>query len=455
MARQADRGTMSGRMMRLRERVLGFIWAGDLRRLPLPRRYLVLLLRLGYAVLRELARGELNLRAMSMVYTTLLALVPLLAFAFSVLKGFGVHNQLEPILLRFLAPLGEKGGEVASHIVQFVSRMDVSVLGGLGLAMLIYVVLSLLQKIESAFNYVWQVERLRGIGQRFSGYLSVLLVGPVLVFGALAMTATVLSNRLVQWLIGIEPFGTLFVETSRLLPYLLVAGAFTLFYAFIPNTRVKLYAAIGGGLAAGILWQTLGWGFALFIASSAQYAAIYSSFAILILLLIWLYISWLILLVGAQIAFFIQHPHYLTRRRVRLELSGRLKEHAALAVMYLVAEQHHDHAVPWTVSALAARLDLPPLPLERLVAMLIAAGYLADNCDEPPHLFMAQDIATVRVADVLDAIARADEDRLPSSATASVAPVDAVMDRIRTGRAALLGDLTLRDLLDDVRPKDS
>ena len=104
-----------------------------------------------------------------------------------------------------------------------------------------------LQKIESAFNHVWHIERTRGLGQRFSSYLSVVLVGPVLVFGALAITATVMNNRLVQWLIGIEPFGTLVLETSRLVPYLLIVGAFTFFYTFIPNTRVKLTAALGGG----------------------------------------------------------------------------------------------------------------------------------------------------------------------------------------------------------------
>lgn len=437
-------------LLRLRDLLLAFIWDGDIRQMATPRRQLVKLLRLGYVVAREFAGGELNLRAMSMVYTTLLSTVPLLAFAFSVLKGFGVHNQLEPLLHQFLAPLGPKGDELAGHILGFVSRMDVSVLGGLGLAMLIYTVLSLLQKIESAFNHVWHIERTRGLGQRFSSYLSVVLVGPVLVFGALAITASVMNNRLVQWLIGIEPLGTLIVESSRLVPYLLIVGAFTFVYTFIPNTRVKLIAALGGGLIAGFLWQSTGWAFAAFIASSAQYAAIYSSFAILFLLLIWLYINWLIVLVGAQIAFFIQNPHYLSRSRVRLELSDRLKEHLALAVMYLIADQHHRHAPAWTVPALAARLNLPVAPLEKLVAQLIGAGYLVETCDEPPQLIAARDNATVRVTELLDAVRAADENRFLNPARmAAVDAVDALVARIDAGRHALLGELTLRDLLDD------
>ena len=437
-------------LLKLRDQLLGFIWDGDVRQLTTPRRQLVKLLRLGYAVVREFASGELNLRAMSMVYTTLLSMVPLLAFSFSVLKGFGVHNQLEPLLHQFLSPLGPKGDELAGHILGFVSRMDVSVLGGLGLAMLIYTVLSLLQKIESAFNHVWHIERTRGLGQRFSSYLSVILVGPVLVLGALAITASVMNNRLVQWLIGIEPFGTLIVESSRLAPYLLIVAAFTFFYAFIPNTRVKLTAALGGGVVAGFLWQSTGWAFAAFIASSAQYAAIYSSFAILFLLLIWLYLNWLIVLVGAQLAFFLQNPHYLTRSRVRLELSDRLRERLALSVMYLVADQHHRHAPAWTVPELAVRLNLPIAPLEKLVAQLIASGYLVETCEEPPQLIAAQDTATVRVAQLLDAVRAADENRFlnPARMTA-VEQVDALVARLEAGRHALLGELTLRDLLDD------
>lgn len=431
-----------------------FVWGGDLRRLPAVRRRLIGALRLVHVLLRELAGGDLNLRAMSMVYTTLLSTVPLLAVSFSVLKGFGVHNQMGPVLHRFLAPLGPKGDELAGHILTFVSRMDVSVLGGLGLAMLIYTVLSLLHKIEAAFNHVWHIERTRGLGQRFGSYLSVVLVGPVLVFGALAITATVMNNRLVQWLLGVEPFGTLIVESSRLLPYLLIVGAFTFFYTFIPNTRVKLYAALGGGMVAGFLWQSTGWAFAAFIASSAQYAAIYSSFAILMLLLIWVYINWLILLIGAQIAFLIQNPHYLTRTRIRSTLSNRLKERLALDVMYLVADQHHRHAPAWTVPALAARLHLPTAPLERLIALLIAVGYLVETCDEPPELIASQDTASVRIVDLLDAVRAADEDaNLGASSVADPVPVDALLQRLQAARESLLADTTLRDLLPD-GPRD-
>lgn len=442
---------MSDFISKLRDAVLGYIWGGELRSMPVPRRYLVRMLRLVYVLLRELATGDLNLRAMSMVYTTLLSVVPLLAFAFSVLKGFGVTDQLEPLVYHFLEPLGPKGAEVAGHIIDFVSNIKVGVLGSVGLGLLIYTVLSLLQKIEASFNHVWRIERSRGFGQRFSNYLSVVLVGPVLMFSALGITATVMNNRVVQWLIGIEPFGTLILQSSRLIPYVLIVCAFTFVYMFIPNTRVKLSAATIGGLVAGFLWQSTGWAFAAFIASSSNYAAIYSGFAILVLLLIWLYLNWLVLLLGAQIAFFIQNSQYLTQTRVRLTLSNRLKERLALIVMYLVADHHHRNLKPWAVAALADHLEIPVAPLERLVSTLIGQGYLTETNAEPPALIPARDIATIPLTELIDAVRASDESRfLRKERLARLAPVDAVMERINASREAALGDMTLRDMLEDM-----
>ncbi len=271
---------MSNQIMQWYEHYAAQLWSDDLRELSSTRRWVIAPVRLFVVLTRQLVKGQLNLRAMSLVYTTLLSIVPLLAVSFSVLKGFGVHNQIEPALMNFLAPLGPRGKEISDNIIAFVENVRVGVLGSLGLLFLLYTVVSLIQKVESAFNYVWQVERLRGLAQRFSSYLSVILIGPVLVFTALGVTATAMNNALVQELMSVEPFGDLIVSVSGFVPYLLVIGAFIFIYMFIPNTRVKFLPAFGGGLVAGILWQSSGWAFAAFIASSSNYAAIYSSFAI-------------------------------------------------------------------------------------------------------------------------------------------------------------------------------
>jgi membrane protein len=165
--------------------------------------------RFVYALARDLAEGQLTLRAMSLVYTTLLSLVPLLAFSFSVLKGFGVHRQVEPLLYEFLQPLGEKGAEITEQIIGFVDNVRGDVLGGIGLALLIYTVISMIQKVEDTFNYIWQVQKSRSLARRFSDYLSVILVGPVLMVTAMGLLATISSSAAMQAIAEVEPFGSL------------------------------------------------------------------------------------------------------------------------------------------------------------------------------------------------------------------------------------------------------
>jgi membrane protein len=429
---------------------ISFIWDDDLRTLHGVRRLAVFLSRVLYVLVKELIGGQLNLRAMSLVYTTLLSIVPLLAVSFSVLKGFGVHNRIEPLLYNLLLPLGPSGIEITEKIISFVENVKVGVLGSVGFALLIYTVISLIQKIESAFNYVWRIDHLRPLSQRFSSYLSVILIGPVLIFSAVGFTAAVLNMEVAHRLAAIEPFGTLMLYGSMLVPYLLVCLAFTLIYIFIPNTRVQFAAALAGGVIAGILWKITGWGFAAFIASSSRYAAIYSSFAILILLLIWMYLSWLILLVGSQIAFFVQNPKYMTRFRVKFNLSNRLREMVVLQIMYLVGYNHRHSLPPWTLDQFTEYLGLPGEPIHRMVKVLVDAGYLAEIIkDDVPVYLPLHAIETMRLADIVKDVRKASESRfLSRSQLVSVPAVDTVMDRIEAAREAALGDHTVKDMVE-------
>ncbi len=430
--------------------LISFIWDDDFRTLHGVRRLAVFLLRVLYVMVKELIGGQLNLRAMSLVYTTLLSIVPLLAVSFSVLKGFGVHNRIEPLLYNLLLPLGPSGIEITEKIISFVENVKVGVLGSVGFALLIYTVISLMQKIESAFNYVWRIDHLRPFSQRFSSYLSVILIGPVLIFSAVGFTAAVLNMEVAHRLAAIEPLGTLMLYGSMLVPYVLVCLAFTLIYIFIPNTRVQFAAALAGGVIAGIMWKITGWGFAAFIASSSRYAAIYSSFAILVLLLIWMYLSWLILLVGSQIAFFVQNPKYMARSRVKFILSNRLREMVVLQIMYLVGYNHSHSLPPWTLDQVAEYLGLPGEPTHRMVKVLVDAGYLAEiiNDDVPVYLPLHA-IETMRLTDIVKDIRRADESRILSrSQLVSIPAVETVMDRIEAAGNAALGERTVKDMVE-------
>ena len=433
-----------------------WLWREDLREMSRWERWFTLPVRMLVVVIRQLLGGQLNLRAMSLVYTTLLSTVPLLAVSFSVLKGFGVHNQLEPILANVLAPLGPRGAEISSNVIGFVENIKAGVLGSLGLVFLLYTVVSLTQKIESSFNYVWQVDRLRGLAQRFSSYLSVILIGPVLMFAAVGLTATITSHSAVQKLMEVEPVGHMLILTGKLIPYLLVIVTFSFIYLFIPNTRVRLVPALVGGVVAGVLWQTSGWLFASFVATSPNYAAIYSGFAILVLLLIWLYLSWLILLLGAQVAFYVQYPQYLTREPVKLQLSNRLQERLALQLMYMIAAHHYSNRDPWTLQALVQYLGLPMQPVHKVLRLMVESGFLSETCDEQPAYLPRRDIDTIRVAQLYDAVRSAGENRL---LTLSTLPgerhVEQLLATVNRAAHAAMADRTLKDLVAEKELADS
>ncbi|MGD8590044.1 MAG: YhjD/YihY/BrkB family envelope integrity protein, partial [Chromatiales bacterium] len=384
--------------------------------------------RMLWLLARELSEGQLTMRAMSLVYTTLLSLVPLLAVSFSVLKAFGVQNELEPALLNFLAPLGPKGEEISATIIGFVDNMKVGVLGSVGLGMLLYTVVSLIQKVEQAFNYIWHVPQNRHFMEGFSDYLSVLLIGPVLVFSALGATASIMSNKVVQNLQNIPLLALLIDSIGALIPYLFVIAAFAFTYLFVPNTRVRLGPAIIGAIVAGALWQTIGWGFASFVVGSTKYAAIYSGFAILILFMIWLYLAWLILLIGANIAFYQQHPEYLNLPR-RQNTGNRMREWIGLYALGLIARHHFDGAPPIGVEQLASRLGVTPKPVQEALDLLQDQGLVAPLNSVPETYLPARAAENIPLDRVLTALRRSDQ-RIPIEQTA--APFEQAMDQVFT-----------------------
>jgi membrane protein len=410
------------------------------------RAFLIELLRIVTVVVKDVVSGEITLRAMGLVYTTLLSLVPLLAVSFSVLKAFGVHNAAEPFLLGFLEPLGPTATDLAHRIVGFVNNMKVGVLGFVGMGLLIYTVISLIQKVEESFNAIWRVRSPRSILQRFSDYLSVILVGPVLVVSALGLTASFMSTTLMQKLIAIGPIGIIVTSVGKLVPYVLVCAAFAFIYVFVPNTKVRLGPALFGAVAGGVLWETIGWGFASFIVASTRYGAIYSGFAVLILFMIWLYLSWLILLVGAEVAFYRQNPQFLSIAADNRLPDTRLIEQTALSIMFLIARHFYLDKQPWTSQTLAQRLGISPDRIEDIVAVLERERLIAETADDPPALFPARDIGTISLREVYDAVRGSGSGR-ERKAISPIEEVEGVDARVDEAIGSSLHGATLGELV--------
>jgi len=350
------------------------LWLPDLGTLRGWASFYIRTLRLVVVAFSDFRDGALSIRATSLVSTTLLSLVPFLAVTFSVLKAFGVHQQIEPILAQGLEPLGEKGAEISSHIIEFVNNLKVGALGAVGVAGLFYTTYSLIDKIEEALNHIWRVRQSRPLARKFTDYLSVVLVGPVLVFSAFATTASAQSHWLIQSILKIEPLSAAVGWATTLMPFALICVGFSLLYKFVPNTQVQFSSALVGGVTAGILWQFAGMIFASFVSGSVRYSAVYSSFAILIIFLIWLFVGWLIVLIGAQVGYYHQHPSaYLTRLRWK-QNTAAFREHLALTMLVYITRRYLAHAPPYQEQDLAAKLGVPLSALEDIVEDFIDHG---------------------------------------------------------------------------------
>ena len=412
-----------------------------------PLRIVSVPLRFVYALVRDLLKGQLGLRAMSMVYSTLFATVPLVAVAFSVLKAFGYHKELEPVLFDFLQPLGDHGYELTIKIMEFVENVQGTLLGTLGFVFLLYSVIAMIQKVEDAFNFVWHVERPRSLARRLTEYTVVMIVGPVVAVIAMGLLASVEASEVVARLQGMAgaPTGT----RLHVAPYLLIVGLFMFVYSYMPNTRVEARAAFIGALFAGVLWAAVGAIFTRVVVYSAKTFAIYSGFAVVLLFLVWVYISWLILMLGAQLAFYVQHPEHLRSGHSEIPMTGALRERLALCVMYLVGQRFASGDARWTVNDLAERLNVPGVVINEIVTDLEDHTLVLTAEDE--SIAPARDLESITLASILDAIRHDTPDpRRPQPR--AVREADMVASLADEALRASVEGKTLRDLVSPETP---
>lgn len=428
----------------LMTRLSSALWQAPVAR----HRHQRLLVRCGqylYAVLRDLMAGDLSLRAMSLVYTTLLSIVPLLALGFSVLKALGANDSLEPVLLEFLRPLGPQAAPIATRVMAFVEKIQVSVLGSFGVILLFYTALSLIRKVESSFNFIWRIDIQRPLTRRIGEYFGVLMIGPALVFTALGLTATVLNSGIVAQVAQYEPFGWLIFLLARAIPYLIIVLLFSFMYSFLVNTKVRWKAALIGGLGAGVLWQTGSLLFASFVANASNYNAVYSSFAIVIFLLIWLHVGWLVLLIGCQLSFYVQNPRHLGPARRALQIPGREADYLALTIIAMTAQRYVAGDAALTQDDLVQSIDAPPENVIHSVESLIACGYLIESGPTRSVLLPARDPSSIRLGAMWRALRQHELAVKPGGPLGS--RVAALLDRVDGAFDRSGGDIDLRTWL--------
>ena len=400
-------------------------------------------LRYPYALIRDVLQGQLTLRATGLVYTTLLSIAPLMALAFSILKGLGFGQSFQPLLFQFLQPIGDaKALELTNNMMSTINNISSGVLGSLGLVLLIYTVVTTIQKVEESFNFVWRVEQPRSVARRFGEYLSVMVVGPVLIAAAIGVFTALSRSDAGITITHLSAGSRLSNVFKHLTPFMLVSVAFSFVYGFIPNTKVRIQSAVIGGVTAGAIWTAVGILFTRFVASSTQTALIYAGFAIVIVTLIWIYTSWLILLIGAQLSFYVQHPTSLRVGHREVHITPAIQERVGLSVMYLIAHNFKHDTRQWTLSRLSRYLDIPIAVLRPVLNALMNSHLLIITEEE--GYVPARDLAEIQLSQVLDAVRNdVHETRTPHLRT--IAAADEMAAQIKSSLDAGLQGKTLAE----------
>ena len=414
---------------------------------PRPPAVLLRVLRYPYAVARDLAHGDINLRAMGLVYTTLLSVVPLIAFAFAVLKGFGAHRELEPIIFKFFEPMGEAGAhDITQRIMEFADNVSSGVVGSVGFALLVWTLLGTIQKVEDSFNFLWRVEQPRSWARRVAEYLSLLIMGPILLVGFLGLSHATFGRAIANAENEVPFLQELAQWGVKISPYAMVTTLFMVMYMFVPNTRVRWKPALIGALTAGVIWAAVGGMFTALVMVSARITLVYAGFVSVVGALLWTYLGWLILLAGTLLSFYIQNPAYLRIGLQPLRLSCSELEQLALKTMFLIARAHVTGGTRWTINRLAAEIGLPGIALAQIGGTLEKSGLLLVTEDD--EFVPGRDIGHITLQEIVE-VARNQRSGHSTTRGVQIPAVERLSDNMEKAWRATCDGRTLRDLLEE------
>lgn len=331
------------------------------------------------------------LHASALAYVSLLSLVPLFALMFAGLKGLGVQRRLEPLLLSRLA----LDHDVASRIIGYIDRTNVRTLGALGAVGLVFTALSVLSSVEASFNLIWRVRQSRTWWRKLTDYLGTVLLTPLLLLAAVAITSSLRDQVLLQLVLHTQYVGGVVVGLLRLAPFVINAVALAILYAVMPNRRPYVPGILFGAVVAGCLWQAVQWAYVTIGVRLVTHNAIYGTLSQLPVTLVWLYVSWAIILAGAQLA--VVHEF-----GAEVAVHGQSASRWAVALHLLARAADYFRGRGKGIDALATAKELRlevDLVME-VIETLRNAGFLAPVDDGQPSYMLARDPRAIDLAAV-------------------------------------------------------
>jgi len=466
------------------------VWLANTREMSPPKRVAFKLLRIASLAVRGFLRDRCLFRAQALTFITVLSIVPLLAFSVSVAKGFGAYERLrveaiDPFLDETFGEAGSEAGSEAGttvydpthpdadedgfvdaaipnpydpthpdadedgfvdaaaattdggvglresidQVLTFVEETDFASIGFFGLALLLYTVIKLLSSIEGSFNEIYGIERSRPLVRKVSDYLSVLVVVPILLISATGAMTALKANEALGGFNEVLHLGPVLAEVMRFSVFFAVWIGFTFVYQFMPNTKVRFFSALMGGLVGGGLWLLAQIGYRELQLGMANYNAIYAGLAAIPIFLVWVNVSWVTVLVGAELAFAHQNePAFLHIAKARDEDQSFRERVGLRALTRMVRAWKDGEPLPEALD-LAKEMGVPERSLEDALRTLRDEGLL-ETLEGPDakgrRYAFARDPGCIHVKDVIDAL----KGRRASAHLAPVDEADAGLDEL-------------------------
>lgn len=424
------------------------VWMIDTGTLSKQRRFGIVVLRVGQLVFRGFREDACPLHASALTFYTLLALVPFLAVVLLILKGFGAGADMEQRILESVAAMPDQFQEFVRDALAQVRNINYPAMGGIGLVILFWMVVQVLSRVEWSFNRVWGISASRPMLRKFSDYLSFLVVVPALMLASTAINTTLNSEAFVELMQArLGPAAFLYKRLLLLMPWLVTWVAFAFMYKFVPNTRVRVIPAIVSGIIGGSLW--IGWQ-VLYIRLQyrvGRYNMIYGTFASVPIFLAWLFVSWEIVLLGAELAFAIQNFATFALEQRAQDAGVRSKFLLAVSILARAAGAILGKNAAFEIGAYAEEKLIPVRLLHDVVDQLHAAGLLSGLSDEPDSYVLTRAPETILIKDVWDVLARRGRAE-PFERSRMEPRVVALLEKADAGLDRSLKEISVRDLVE-------
>jgi len=438
-------------VQKLSEFLMHGIWRVRARSLPLSRSLPLRALRILIVSAREFATDKCSLRASALTFYSLLSIVPVFAMAFGMAKGFGLDKMLKAKLIENM----EGQGEVINKVIEFSENLLMNtsggVIAGIGIGFLFWTVIKVLGNIEVSFNDIWGVKQSRSLGRKFADYLSLMLILPVFFLIASSATVFIVSQiqNITEQVALLGFFAPLLLKVVKLLPFVVFWGLLTYLYMFMPNTTIRFSSALLGGVVAGTFYQLVQGVYIHFQVGVAKAGAVYGSFAALPLFLMWLQVSWLIVLYGAELAFAHQNEQTFEFEPDCMNASQRIRKLYSLAVVHVCVKRFVAGLRPLSPEEIAGQLEMPIRLTRDIIFQLSKARVLSAIRGDTERMVgyqPARDIDDLSVRFVLESLDNAGIQDIPIVQTDEIAKFRECLDALEKNLEGQPENVLIKDV---------